>query len=388
MNGPALPDAVARAHALADLLDECSPAIEQERRIVEPLLTALHEARLFRLLLPRSLGGEELPPWIHLGVIEEVSRHDGSTGWCLFTGNSSSLLAAYLPPESARRIWSDPRAVVAWGPPNTSTARAVPGGYRITGRWNFASGCRHASWMGAHGQVIEQDGSRRLNGRGKPAVVSFLYPVEQARLVDVWETIGMRGTASDAYELEDVFIPDEFVSSREEPSLRREPGRLYAFTMQGLYAVGAAGVALGLAGAMLDAFVEIAKRKTPRGLGPLATSATAQAGVARASARIDAARCWLISELKTAYDAAGPEELMDIPARARVRLACAHATEAAIDVADYAYKSAGTDAIFATSAFERRFRDLHTAAQQTQARGAHFEAVGAVMLGAGGDVFW
>ena len=381
-------DPVSRARALADMLDASSPAIERERRIVEPLLTALHEARLFRLLLPSSLGGEEVPPWIYLQVVEEVSRHDGSVGWCLFTGNSSSLLAAYLPPESARRIWGDPRAAVAWGPPNTCTARRVSGGYRITGQWSFASGCRHASWMGAHGQVVEQDGSRRLNEKGRPAVVSFLFPADQAKLIDIWDTIGLRGTASDAYALEDLFVPDEFVSSREDPSLRREAGPLYAFTMQGLYAVGAAGVALGLAGAMLDVFIAIAKKKTPRGLGPLATNAVVQAGVARAKARMDSARSWLIAELQAAYAEAGPVALMEIPSRARLRLACAHATETAIEIADYAYRAAGADAIFAGGAFERRFRDLHTAAQQTQARGAHFELVGAIMLDAGSDTFW
>ena len=387
MNDQVPADALTRARALGALLEAAGPAIERERRVVEPVLDALHEARLFRMLLPRSAGGDELPPWVYLQAVEEVSSHDGSVGWCLFTGNSSSLLAAYLPAETAGTVWGDARSVVAWGPPNTAVARAVPGGYRITGRWNFASGCRHATWMGAHGQVEEADGSRRLNAHGRPYVVSLLFPVDQAQLIDVWDTIGMRGTASDAYEVEDLFVPAAFASSREDPSLRREPGPLYGFTMQGLYAVGAAGVALGLARAMLEAFVDVARRKTPRGLGPLATSPTAQALVARATGRLDAARCWLIEALRRAYDAADARALMDVPARARVRLACAHATEAALEVADAAYKAAGTDAIFIGSAFERRFRDLHTAAQQTQARGAHFETVGAVMLN-GADVFW
>ncbi len=379
-------DPLLHARAMAELLEAAGPDIERQRRLTQPVLGALHDARLFRMLLPRSVGGDEVPPWIYLQAVEEVSSHDGSTGWCLFTANSSSLLAAYLPQDTVRTVWGDERAVVGWGPPNTTVADAVPGGYRISGRWNFASGCRHSTWMGAHGQVVEPDGTRRLNANGRPYIISLLFPTDRARLIDVWDTIGLRGTASDAYELDDLFVPDAFASSREDPSLRREPGKLYGFTMQGLYAVGATGVALGLARAMLNSFIEVARRKTPRGLGPLATSPTAQALVARATARLDASRGWLITELQNAYEANGPN-LMDIPARARVRLACAHATEAAIEIADAAYKAAGTDAIFAGSVFERRFRDLHTAAQQTQARGAHFESVGAVML-TGGDVFW
>lgn len=380
-------DPLHRARAMAELLEAAGPDIERQRRITRPVLDALHDARLLRMLLPRSIGGDEVPPWIYLQAVEEVSSHDGSVGWCLFTANSSLLLAAYLPQETAQTIWGNPRAAVAWGPVNGTVAHAVPGGYRISGRWNFASGCRHSTWMGAHGPVVEPDGSRRLNAHGRPYLVSLLFPTESARLVDVWDTIGLRGTASDAYELDNLFVPDAFASSREDPSLRREPGKLYGFTMQGLYAVGASGVALGLARAMLESFIEVARRKTPRGLGPLATSPTAQALVARATGRLDAARCWLIAELQNAYEANSRDDWMDIPTRARVRLACAHAVEAAIEVADAAYKAAGTDAIFTGSAFERRFRDLHTAAQQTQARGAHFESVGSVML-AGADVFW
>ncbi len=380
------PDPMARAEALGSAIADAADAIERSGQLTEPVLTRLHDARLFRLLLPRSAGGEEVPPWVYFRVVETVAQHDGSTGWCLFTGNSSALMAAFLGPESVGEIWGDPRAVVAWGPPNASRALAVRGGYRLSGRWQFASGCRHATWMGAHAQVQESDGSLRLNAAGRPTVRTLLFPASQAQLEDgSWDVIGLRGTASDAYTVTDLFVPEAFSSTREDPSLRREPGRLYAFTMQGLYTVGAAGVALGLARAMLDAFVALARGKTPRALGPLATNHVAQAGAARWEAQLAAARTYLLDTLEALWNQA--DAPMDVPARARLRLASVHAIETAIQAADSTYRAAGTDAIFVGSAFERRFRDIHTLSQQTQARLANFEAVGAVMLGAAPEVF-
>ncbi len=381
-------DPVARAQELSAELAAASDEIERTQRIVEPLLTRLHDARLFRMLLPRSVGGDAVEPTVYVRAVEEVARHDGSVAWCLFTGNSSALMAAYLPPAVAREIWGDPRAVVAWGPPNASKAHAVPGGYRVSGTWQFASGCRHASWMGAHCQVIEPDGSLRLNGAGRPTVRALLFPAEQAKLIDgSWEVIGLRGTASDSYSLTGLFVPEAFSSTREDPTLRLEPGPLYAFTQQGLYAVGAAGVALGLARAMLDAFVALARRKTPRALAPLAGNAVVQANVARAEAKLSSARAYLLDTLQTIWSEADETTPIDVPSRVRLRLATTLAIEASIAVAESAYRGAGADAIFAGSAFERQFRDMHTLSQQTQARAAHFEAIGAVMLGNEPEVF-
>src|SRR5579859_2608366 len=379
--GPTASDPVARALAIGPEIEAGAVDIERTQRIHEPLLSQIHEARLCRMLLPRSVDGDEVEPWVYLRAIEEVSRHDGSVGWNVFVANSSALIAAFLEPEPAGAIFADPRAVVAWGPPNQSKATAVGGGYRVTGQWAFASGCRQATWMGAHCHVVEADGSLRLNAHGKPTVRTLLVPVEQATLIDgSWDVIGMRGTMSGAYRLDDAFVPEAFSSTREDPALRRESGRLYAYPMQGLYAVGVAGVALGIAGAMLDAFKELATRKTPRNQGRLADNAVVQANVAEMQARLDASRAYLVETL-TAIWSADDSWVIDVPARARVRLGCTFAIQNAEAIADYAYKSAGVDAIFLGTAFERRFRDMHTLSQQIQSRTAHFEAVGQILLG-------
>jgi alkylation response protein AidB-like acyl-CoA dehydrogenase len=388
MNDLCWPDPATRARGLGPAIEGAAAAIERTQRIGEPLLTQLHDSRLLRLLLPRNFGGEEVEPWAYLGAVEEVSRHDASVGWNLFVANSSALIVPFLDPASAHTIYDDPRALIAWGPPNASRARAVPGGYRISGEWEFASGCRQATWMGAHAQVEEPDGTLRLNARGTPLTRTLLFPVAQAELIHRWNVIGLRGTASDAYALADLFVPEAFSATREEPESRREPGRLYAFTTQGLYAVGHSGVMLGVARAMLDAFVALACRKTPRNLGRVADSAVVQSNVAQIEAKLGAARAYLVATLQDIWAAADGIPAIDLAARARVRLACTHAIHTAEEVADFAYKEAGTSAIFLDTAFERRFRDIHTASQQIQARAAHFEAVGRILLGIIPDVFY
>jgi alkylation response protein AidB-like acyl-CoA dehydrogenase len=372
---------IARARDLKAAIATASDAIEATRRLPEPLVARLHKSRLFRMLLPRSAGGDQIDPANYLLAIEEVARHDGSTGWVVFVANSSALIAAYLDPAVARTIFADPCSTVAWGPPNASRASAVAGGYRVSGTWDFASGCRHASWMGAHCQVVEADGSVRRDAHGRPIIRTLLFPAREATILDTWNTIGLCGTGSESYRVTDLFVPEAFSAARADPTSRREPGPLYAFTMPGLYAVGVAGCALGIARAMFDAFVALAGTKAPRGLARLADNAVVQAEVARAEARLGAARAYLVETLASVYARADDVEPIDVADRARVRLACTNAIQGAIEVADFAYKAAGVDAIFPGSPFERRFRDMHTLSQQIQARTAHYEEVGQVLLG-------
>jgi alkylation response protein AidB-like acyl-CoA dehydrogenase len=374
-------DPLHQARALGPAIAAAAPEIEATRRIPPELAEALHRSRLCRMLLPRSVGGDETEPASYLLAIEELARHDASVAWNIFVANSSALIAAFLPPESAAAIFADPRGIVAWGPPNGAIAEAVPGGYRVSGHFDFASGCRLATWMGVHCRVREPDGSFRPNHLDQPAIRTLLFPADQARLLDNWNPIGLRGTASDSYTVENVFIPEAFSATREDPTLRLEPGPLYAFTQQGLYAVGVAGVALGTAGAMLNEFMALAMAKTPRGQALLADDAVIQAEVARAAAKLGGARAWLLEMLREMHAAAGAEAPLPVADRARLRLGCTQAIHLAIEVADFIYKAAGVDAIFPGSPYERRFRDIHTLSQQIQSRSGHFAAAGKVMLG-------
>ena len=373
-------DPIARAREIGPFITAAADQIERDQDIPAPLLAKIVEARLPRMLLPRSAGGDEVEPWIYMRAIEELSRHDGSVGWNLFVANSAAFIAPFIPLSAAKTIFGDPRGWIACGPPNQHTMQAVPGGYRISGEWHFASGSRQSTWMGAHGHVVEPDGSLRLNRFGRPTVRTVLFPKHQRTPIEDWDTLGMRGTASEGYRLDDVFVPEEFTGTREDPTLRRDPGPLYAFTTPGIYSVGVAGVAMGIARAMLDEFITLAKEKTPRGLARLADMPVVQSDVAHREAALGSARAYLTEILKDIWDAADDIAPIDLAARIRVRLGCAQAIKSAIETADYVYKAAGVSAIFKGTLFERRFRDMHTLSQQIQSRDAHFEMVGKIMF--------
>src|SRR5215471_6258283 len=154
---------VERAHELGPELGAAAEEIERRRELPEPIVDALVERGLFRLLLPRSLGGAELPPGLYVQVIEEVARHDASTAWCLGQACGCTMTAAYLDPDVASEIFGGKRGIVAWGPPGSpAEARAAPGGFRLTGTWAFASGSHHATWLGAHVPILTEHGAPRL----------------------------------------------------------------------------------------------------------------------------------------------------------------------------------------------------------------------------------
>ena len=372
---------LARARALAGDLDAAADEIERTQRFPEPLLTKLHESGLFRLFLPKSVGGEETPPADLLLAIEEVARHEGSVGWNMFVANAAALIAPYIPEAAAREIFSDPRALVAWGPPNPIKAKVEDGGYRVSGRWDFASGCRQATWMGVHCRIEEPDGSLRQDRYGRAMIRTLLFPADKATLLDNWNPLGLKGTASESYTVEDLFVPEAFTGLREEPDTRREPGPLFAFTMYGLYATGVAGTALGLASAMLDAFIELAGKKTPRGMSRLADTPAVQSGTAKTKVKLDAARALLVTTLREIYERAPERDSIALEDRARIRLAATHVIHTSIATADWVYKEAGVSAIFPGTPFERRFRDIHTLSQQIQAREVHYENVGKILFG-------
>ena len=373
-------DHVARARDLGPAIEAAADTIERTQTVPEPLLSQIHDAQLARMLLPTSVGGAQVAPWIYLAAIEEIARHDGSVGWNLFVANSSALIAPFIPLQTAREIYADPRTVIAWGPPNQCQAHAVPGGYRVSGKWSFASGSRQANWMGAHCQVVEPDGSLRQNRFGRPTIRTLLFRKEHATPIADWNTMGMRGTASESYSISDVFVPESHSGTREDPSLRRDRGKLYAFTMQGLYAVGVAAVAFGLARSMLDAFFALAAEKTPRGLQRVADSPVVQGNLARREANLGAARAYLTTILQDIWAHADDVAPIGLQERVRVRLGCAHAITTSVEIADWVYKASGTSAIFLGTPFERRFRDIHTLSQQIQSRESHFEAVGRAMF--------
>lgn len=372
-----------RVQRLAPLIEASADQIEEERQLPQPLLDALIEAGLFRLLLPRSLDGAEVDPVTFVCVIEEISKIDASTAWCLCQTAGCSMVGAYLPTEVAWEIFGrDPRAILAWGPGPDARATAVDGGYRVTGTWHFASGGRHATWLGGYCQIYEPDGTPRRRGDGRVEGRTMLFPAARARMIDDWYVIGLRGTGSDSFAVSDLLVPSEHSVARDDLSERRHPGPLYCFPTGSLYASGFAAVALGIARTMLDAFVDLAREKTPRGLTrPLRESPVVQSQVAQAEARLRSARVFLVASLDEIWRAVGRSGRLTLDQRVLIRLAATYVIDQAREIVTMAYHAAGSSAIFAGSAFERRFRDMHAVTQQLQGRQAHFETVGQFLLG-------
>ena len=376
-------DYIERACALAPEIEARADQIEQERRLPEPVLAALFEAGLFRLLLPRSLDGGEVDPVTFARVMEEIAKADASTAWCLCQASGCSMSAAYLSHDVAMEIFGrDRRAVLAWGPGPGARAIAVDGGYRVTGTWSFASGGRHATWLGAHCPISDSDGGPRRTSNGKLVERTMLFPAASATFVDVWHVSGLKGTGSDAYTVSDLFVPHDHSISRDDPAERRQPGLIYCFPTGSFYASGFASVALGIARRMLDAFVSLAKEKTPRGYKrPLANNAVIQSQVGQAEAQLSSARRFLMGSLADIWGAVGSSGTLTMDQRMLIRLASTYAIHQAKAVADVTHHAAGATSIFIDSAFDRGFRDIHAVTQQLQGRQTHFETVGQFLLG-------
>ncbi len=379
-------DALDRARELAPQIAAAADEIERQRRLPAALVAALHDAGLFQMLLPRALGGAELDPPTFVQVTEAIAGADASTAWVICQTNGCSMTAAYLRPEVAREIFGGrPVGVLAWGPPTTSKAIVDDGGYRLSGTFNFASGSRHATWLGGQAPIVEADGTaRRRNDTAERR--TLLFPADRVSMKDVWHTIGLRGTGSDSFVVTDLFVPHEHSFARDDPAERRYQAPLYCFPQGSLYASGFAGVAMGIARSLLEGFVALATEKTPRGYSrTLRESAVTQSQVAQAEAKLGAARMYLLSSLREIWSAVGRTGALGLDQRVAIRLAASHAIRQAREVADFAYHAAGGTAVFTSNAFERRFRDIHTVSQQLQGRDDHFESVGKFLLGLAPD---
>ena len=374
-------DYVERVRELGPKLDVAADEIERRRELPEPIVDALVERGLFRLLLPRSFGGAELPPAAYVEVIEEVAKHDASTAWCLGQATGCTMTSALLDPEVAREIFGGERGIVAWGPPGPAEARTVPGGYRLTGTWSFASGSHHATWLGAHVAILGEDGTPRLRPDGGPVVRTLLFPKASAEFTDIWNVIGLRGTGSDSYTVTDLFVLEKYTVLREAEPKPLQPGLLYAFSSSNIYSSGFAGVALGIARSSLDAFVELARDKIPRGArNTLRDNNVVQSQVAQSEARLRAARAFLLGSLRQIWGEIAQSKRLTLEHNTTIRLASTWAIHQAREVVDTVYHAAGATAIFEGNPFERRFRDIHTVIQQYQGRQAHFESVGQALL--------
>jgi alkylation response protein AidB-like acyl-CoA dehydrogenase len=374
-------DCIQRVHDLGPMIDAAANEIDENRDLPPSLFGALRERGSFRLVQPTEYGGLELDPPSLVQVIEAVARHDASTAWCLGQTNICAITSAYLEPGVAHEIFGPDTGILAWGP-GPGEARAVAGGFEVNGNFDFASGSRLASWLGAHVPVIEPDGTRRLGSNGKPVTYTMFFPKSAAKVRDTWKVMGLRGTGSDSYTLTNLFVPEAYSLARDTAVKPRVSGKLYVFTPSTLYASSFAGIALGIARAVMDSFVNDVKDTKPRGASRTrGESHVIQSQVARNEARLRSARMFLLGSVSEIWDEVQKSGALTQDHLVTIRMASTWAIQSAREAVAQLYAAAGALAIFNSRPFERRFRDIHTVTQQIQGHPAHFETVGQILLG-------
>ena len=368
------------ARNLLPMIRSCADQGEADRELPRPLFEALANAGIFLSALPRALGGAEIDLPTYVQMLEEIGRADASTGWIVNQCAIFATYAARIPRHVARLIWIDtPRSIVANTPLPTAQAVAVPGGYRVTGRQGFSSGCRHAAWLAARARVLE-NGQYRLKD-GEPEQLYLFVPAAEAELLDTWHVRGLRGTGTHDFAVNDVFVPAERTVLQSGAPLL-ETGPLYQIPRTLLFASGDAALALGVARSCLAAFFELAGAKTPRAMQTsLRDQPLVQAAVGQAEAHLRSGRAFLteaVGEIWTEATSAGATTQDRL---AMLRLAAMHAIRLAVQVVDTVYNAAGVTAIYEGNLMQRHFQDMHVISQHLQGRLSYYELVGKHLLG-------
>jgi alkylation response protein AidB-like acyl-CoA dehydrogenase len=355
--------------------------IEASRELPRPLFEALADAGMFHMALPRSLGCLEIDLPTYIQVIEELGKADASTAWVINQGGIFATYAARMPRDVARSIWIDiPRSVVSNTPAPTAEAIVVPGGFRVTGEQGFSTGCRHSSWVAPHAQIIE-NGKPRLLHNGQPETRYLFVPMAEAKLLDTWHVRGLRGTGTHHFNVDDVFVPEaRSLLAATAPVL--EPGPLYQIPRTLLFASGDASVALGVARACLDAFIDLAGAKAPRAMsGLLRDEPMVQADIGRADAQLRSARALLTETVRETWACVSAGGALSLDQRAALRIAATHTIRLAVEVVDTVYNAAGATAVYDGHPIQRAFQDIHVMSQHLQSRRAHYQLVGRHWMG-------
>lgn len=370
------------AMALAPRIRDAAEEIEQGRRIPAQIVQAMKEAGIFRMAMPRAWGGPELDPLMQMRVIETLARADGSAGWCAMINSDGGYFSAFLDQGVARGMYRDLDAPSGSSLVFSGRAVATEGGYRVSGRWPFVSGCQHCEWVLLTCEVYDGD-SPRIAGNGIPArCACFLGPAE-FEVIDTWYTTGLRGSGSHNVAANNAFVPAE--RACKFPLESRREGALYAYPMMFAYNVPA--VTLGIARGAIDTFVERAERKqvtmsmmTGRKV-MLRDEAYAQSVVARAEALVSSARHFIYGQMEDLWQTLLAGDRLALKQRALYRIAVTHAHAACAEAVEMLYKAYGGSSVYSSGPFDRSLRDILTINQHTINSLKIYEAAGRVLLG-------
>ena len=376
-------DTAAKRRVLMDAVESVRPTLEANAQAAEESATlppasvaALYDSGLLRLKLPHVLGGAEADPITQLDVLEAVSRIDPAAGWCLMIGAASvGSLGAFLPDDAIDELFAGgnpPRTAGAFAP--YGTAIPVAGGYRVSGRWPFGSGVRHSDWVSAGARVKSDD--------AHPLQLRVVMPRREVTVHDNWQVMGLRGTGSCDFSVDDLFVPERFAwdVSRTEPT---RGGPLYRLGRPGFVTNEHSAFALGVGRRALDAVTEVAASKT-RGYNStnlLANRPVLQRAIGECDLRLRAARALNVEILGDAWDAVCAGHPPAPPLQAQMRAVATHTTDVAADVATQAFRYGGGSALFTTNILQQCLRDVNAAAQHQMVSDTAYENHGQFLLG-------
>jgi alkylation response protein AidB-like acyl-CoA dehydrogenase len=370
------------ARALAPRIRERADEIEAARQLPRDLVMEIATAGLFKVAISKEEGGLGADILTTLGVIEEVARADGSTGWCVAMGINTFRQSAQFEPNVRRKLFhSDPIGVSAGSANPRGRAVAVPGGYRVTGHWFFASGCMHSSLLHGACKVFDGETPRlRLNG-DQDVRIAYFCPKSNARIIDTWNVSGMRGTGSHDIEANDLFVPEEHTFSAMDRRARvtGPMNRMHGFDLAGC---GFCCVGLGVARAAIDEFAELAQVKIPRSSSELLRDRPiVQARIGEAEALLRSGRALLFDTVGQMWQTVLAGDYVTERQRSDLRMAMTHAAQSAAKATHMVCSTAGTTSIFMSSPLERYARDAEVVTRHNQLQFVNYEAVGRTMLG-------
>jgi indole-3-acetate monooxygenase len=379
---------VQAAAALYPALRECREEIEHEQRLPKALVEEMRAAGFYRMVIPRSLGGLEVDPLTYLRVVELLAEGAGSVGWNLANNSIGQLVTLGLPDDGVQEIHGNGPATLA-GTAVQGGGQGVPvaGGYRVSGRWSFGSGCQESSWMLGSFQILD-DGKPRLNPEGKPLYWRGIFPRAEAEIVPgSWDVAGLRGTGSFDWTVHDVFLPERRVMVHAGIPLDNQwdrwPGVTYALPTQCWIGPHHSAVITGIARAGIEALIDLAGGKTPRGRGPglLCENPQVQEAVGRADAILNAGRVYRTAMITELWNTVASGKATTLEQRARCRLASTYAADSARQAMDLVYRHGGSTSFKRDSRLAECWRDLHVVGQTVTIAPEWYPIGGRVYLG-------
>jgi indole-3-acetate monooxygenase len=357
---------------LAPAITKRAAEIEAARRLPPDLVESLTDAGCFRMLLPRSHGGMGLELPAAMRVLEALGGVDGSVGWTVMIGAATWCDFVNLPRASFDAIYADGPVRTGGAISPSGTATAVAGGYRIRGRWAFASGCQHSAWLSAN--CVEDVG-------GEPRLRMAILSADEVEIEDTWKAAGLCGTGSHHFSVHDVVVPAE----RTYPLMESEPcvdEPLVRIPIPALAALAVGSVAVGIAQGALDEIHATAATKTPLfAAGTLAGNPLFQHELATADTRLRAARALLYEDAASTWATATAREELTLEQRARIRATGVWVTSTAAEVVGFCYRAGGGGAVYLDNPLQRRLRDINTVTQHFIVRRDTLTTAGALLAG-------